>query len=163
MTERKPPGLTFESWIDKQIREATERGEFDQLQGAGQPIPAGPAEENWWLLNLLKREGLRADALLPEPIVLRRESEQIQETVRDLRSEREVRETVAALNERIVQYLRNPVGPRVPITPLRTDDIVATWRTDRDTARAARTPATPASAPQADYPERPWWRRIFGR
>ncbi|WP_405138842.1 DUF1992 domain-containing protein [Nocardia sp. NBC_01388] len=160
MTERKPPGLTFESWIDRQIREATERGEFDQLPGAGQPIPAGPADENWWVLNLLKREGLRADALLPEPIVLRREREQIQDTVRDVPSEREVRETVAALNERIVQYMRNPVGPRVPITPLCTDDVVDTWRTDRDEARAARTQAIPASTPPADHP---WWRRLFGR
>jgi hypothetical protein len=38
MTERKPPGMSFESWVDKQIREATERGEFDGLPGAGKPI-----------------------------------------------------------------------------------------------------------------------------
>lgn len=28
----------FESWIDRQIREAQERGEFDDLPGAGEPI-----------------------------------------------------------------------------------------------------------------------------
>ncbi len=33
MTERKPPGVSFETWIDKQIREATERGEFAHLSG----------------------------------------------------------------------------------------------------------------------------------
>ncbi|NED90626.1 DUF1992 domain-containing protein, partial [Streptomyces sp. SID11233] len=37
MTQRKPPGLDFESWIDRQIREAEERGEFRAL--AGKPLP----------------------------------------------------------------------------------------------------------------------------
>lgn len=41
MTERKPLGVSFESWIDKQIREATERGEFQNLPGAGSLFP-GP-------------------------------------------------------------------------------------------------------------------------
>ena len=31
MTERKPPGVSFESWVDKQIREAEARGEFAEL------------------------------------------------------------------------------------------------------------------------------------
>ncbi|SMC89901.1 DUF1992 domain-containing protein [Lentzea albidocapillata] len=44
MTQRKPPGMGFESWIDRQIREAQERGEFDNLPSAGKPLPgAGEA------------------------------------------------------------------------------------------------------------------------
>ncbi|GAT83553.1 molecular chaperone DnaJ [Streptomyces sp. F-3] len=39
MTERKPPGIPFESWVDRQIREAQQRGEFDRLPGAGRPLP----------------------------------------------------------------------------------------------------------------------------
>lgn len=31
-TERKSPGVSFETWIDRQIREATERGEFDDAR-----------------------------------------------------------------------------------------------------------------------------------
>ena len=31
MTERKPPGVTFETWTDKLVRLAIERGEFDNL------------------------------------------------------------------------------------------------------------------------------------
>ncbi|MVU76822.1 DUF1992 domain-containing protein [Nocardia sp. ET3-3] len=160
MTERKPPGLSYESWIDKQVREATERGEFDNLQGAGKPIPPGAADENWWLRNYLKREGASADALLPESIVLRRERERIQETVRDLTSENEVRALVTDLNDRIVQWLRMPSGPYVPIAPLKTDDIVAAWRSDRAAERAARPPA-PSASPRPRLGERPWWRRIF--
>ncbi|WP_037834016.1 DnaJ family domain-containing protein, partial [Streptomyces sp. NRRL S-481] len=37
MTERKPPGVDFGSWVDKQIRDAETRGEFDRLPGAGKP------------------------------------------------------------------------------------------------------------------------------
>ena len=29
MTERKPSGMSFTSWIDQQISEAEERGAFD--------------------------------------------------------------------------------------------------------------------------------------
>jgi hypothetical protein len=39
MTERKPPGMRYEDWIERQIREAQERGAFDDLPGAGKPIP----------------------------------------------------------------------------------------------------------------------------
>ena len=41
MTERKPPEITFASWIDQQINEAAERGAFDNLPGAGKPLPVG--------------------------------------------------------------------------------------------------------------------------
>ena len=39
MTERKPPEMTFRSWIDQQISEAAERGAFDNLPGAGKLLP----------------------------------------------------------------------------------------------------------------------------
>ncbi|MEC3914790.1 DnaJ family domain-containing protein [Nocardia sp. CDC160] len=163
MTERKTPGLSFESWIDKQVREATERGEFDNLPGAGKPIPAGAADENWWIRSYLKREGAAADALLPESIVLRRERERMPETVRDMASEAEVRAAVAELNDRIVQWLRMPTEPHVPIGPLKVEDVVETWRAERAAARAARSPGTSISPPVTrPTPERRWWRRLFG-
>jgi Domain of unknown function (DUF1992) len=37
MTQRKPPGTSWETWIDAQIRVATEAGAFDNLPGAGKP------------------------------------------------------------------------------------------------------------------------------
>ena len=36
MTERKPPGVSWETWIDRQIREGMERGDFDGLAGPRQ-------------------------------------------------------------------------------------------------------------------------------
>jgi hypothetical protein len=60
MTERKPAGVPWESWIDRQIRRAEERGEFDDLPGAGRPIPDldKPFDELWWVKDKLRREGL---------------------------------------------------------------------------------------------------------
>ncbi len=37
MTERKPPGTNWETWVDAQIRVAREQGAFDNLPGAGKP------------------------------------------------------------------------------------------------------------------------------
>ena len=39
MTERKPLGTSWESWIEAQIRVAQEQGAFDNLPGAGKPLP----------------------------------------------------------------------------------------------------------------------------
>ena len=39
MTQRKPLEHSFESWIEGQIRVAQEQGAFDNLPGAGKPLP----------------------------------------------------------------------------------------------------------------------------
>ena len=50
----------WQSDVDRKIREARERGEFDNLPGAGKPIPdlGKTHDELWWVKRLLKREGL---------------------------------------------------------------------------------------------------------
>jgi hypothetical protein len=47
----------FESSIDRVIREAMESGDFDDLPGAGQPIPgAGTVDdEGWWIRSWVER------------------------------------------------------------------------------------------------------------
>ncbi len=50
--------MEFESLADRLIRESIERGEFDDLPGAGKPI-AGldkPYDAHWWLKSFLDRE-----------------------------------------------------------------------------------------------------------
>ncbi|MGK8520126.1 DUF1992 domain-containing protein [Nocardia asteroides] len=173
MTERKPPKQTFESWVDKQIREASERGEFDNLPGTGKPIPgAGTVhDEDWWLRGYLRREGVGGDALLPPSLLLRRDIEHLPDEVRDLPTERQVRAAVSELNKRIVDWLRLPEGPFVPIAPVNADEIVAQWRTARSSARPKRERPTGATAaswrtPAAKVPPPPrrrWWRRWWGR
>ncbi|WP_430332126.1 DUF1992 domain-containing protein [Rhodococcus sp. ACT016] len=133
MTERKPPRATFESWVETQIRCAYERGEFENLAGAGKPIP-GYGGDDWWVRGYLEREGLSADDLLPEPLRLRKDIERLPETVRSARTEREVRDEVARLNRRVAVWLRNPTGPQVPIRRVDPDEVVERWRTDRASA-----------------------------
>ena len=165
MTERKPVGVDFESWVDRRIREATERGDFDALSGAGEPLPgAGNPyhDENAWLRDYLRREGVSGDALLPPSLLLRRDVERLPETVRDATSEREVRETVAELNRRIVDWLRMPTGPQVPIAPVDADTVVRDWR--KQATRAATATAavrSPDTARPGPAPGVRWWRRFF--
>ncbi|GAB3290818.1 DnaJ family domain-containing protein [Parasphingorhabdus pacifica] len=164
MTERKPPDISFETWVDRQIRTAQQRGEFDDLPGAGRPLPGldKPHDELWWLKNYLHREELSTEALLPTPVQLRKEIGRLPETTRDLRSEQAVRETVDELNRRIVDWLRTPTGPQVPIGPVDAEDIVEQWRRYRAQSRSTGTPARPAPQPAAS-PRPRWWRRVTRR
>jgi len=183
MTERKPRGVSFESWIDQQIREATERGEFDNLPGAGKPIAdLDKPYDQVWVRRHLEREGVPADVLLPTPLGLRAEAGRLRETVRDLPSERAVRDTVSELNQRIAAWLRAPTGPAVYVRPVDADAVVEQWRSDRTADRAARRAArTPpaaaarmsgartrstgadAAAASTGAPRSSWWRRLLRR
>ncbi|KAA2258052.1 DUF1992 domain-containing protein [Solihabitans fulvus] len=147
MTERKPAGVTFESWIDRQVREAEERGEFENLPGAGKPIPGldAPSDEHWWLRQKMRAEGLSADALLPPSLQLRKEIEALPGEVRGLATEQMVRSLVAELNVRVAAWLRMPSGPWAPIGRVDADEVVRQWRADRLAAREAQDAQAPAS------------------
>lgn len=127
MTERKPPGMPYESWIDRQIREAEERGEFDDLPGAGKPLPDldRPRDELWWVKKLVRREGIR---LTPDTLALRRDVERARRDLAEAGSEDEVRDIVAALNRRIRQVNAKPAsGPASDVAPLDPDEAVRRW------------------------------------
>ena len=100
MTERKPPGTSFTSWIDQQIHEAEERGAFDDLPGTGKPLPDRGENDDGldWVREWLRRENVSSEVMLPAPLRLRKESSRLAETVQDLGSEQEVRDVVADLN-----------------------------------------------------------------
>jgi hypothetical protein len=164
MTERKPVGVDFESWVDRKIREATERGDFENLPGAGKPLPgAGNPyhDENAWLRDYLRREGVSGDAVLPPSLLLRRAVERLPETVRGAASEHEVRETVAELNRRIVDWLRLPTGPQVPIAPVDADAVVREWREQAVRSDAPAAVRRPDIARPRPVPGVRWWHRIF--
>ncbi|HLU32880.1 MAG TPA: DUF1992 domain-containing protein [Natronosporangium sp.] len=126
-------GSRFESLIEQKIREAQERGDFDDLPGMGKPLPGWGTQDDelWWIRGYLQREGVSGEALLPTSLQLARQIERLPETVRDLPSEDAVREAVRELNERIAAYLRAPSGPHVPVRPVKVDEVVARWRADR--------------------------------
>ncbi|GAB2578038.1 DUF1992 domain-containing protein [Streptomyces capparidis] len=131
MTERKPPGVSFESWVDKQIREATERGAFDDLPGAGRPLPSlnEPYDELWWLRRKMRQEGVTC---LPPALALRKEAEDALAAVDRARTESEVRRILTAVNDRIAQALRRPPpGPPLNLKPFDVDRTVREWRERR--------------------------------
>ena len=133
MTERKPPGVGFATWVERRIREATERGEFDNLPGAGKPI-AGmdePHDELWWVKDKLRREDL---SYLPPTMALRKAAEDALLAVSRAGSEGEVRRIVAAINARIAEGNRKAAsGPPLNLAPYDVERVVAGWREQRST------------------------------
>ncbi|MFG3115966.1 DUF1992 domain-containing protein [Streptomyces sp. NPDC048197] len=128
MSERKPPGVSFESWVDKQIREATERGDFADLPGAGKPLPHldQPYDEMWWIKEKMQREHL---SYLPPSLVLRKEAEEAREAAANAPTEAALRRILAAVNERIRAALRTPLeGPPLNLVPFDIDEQARTWR-----------------------------------
>ncbi|MDT0266854.1 DUF1992 domain-containing protein [Streptomyces sp. DSM 44915] len=128
MTERKPPGTSFESWVDKQIREADERGEFRDLPGAGKPLPglSAPYDELWWVREKMARENLSS---LPPSLVLRKEAEDAHAAALAAPTERAVRRIVTAINERIAEGLRRPPeGPPLRLGLFDEEAVVRAWR-----------------------------------
>lgn len=121
--------MQFESWIDRQIREATERGAFDNLPGAGRPLQLSD-DEDWWIKAKLKREGL--EPALPAPLMLRREVESVQDSLADVRDESTARAILDDLNARIREhYRRGHAGPTVPIRLVDVPHELAIWRDRR--------------------------------
>lgn len=124
MTERKPPGVGFESWIDAQVRQARERGEFDDLPGAGKPIPDidKPYDENWWIKRKLRSENV---SLLPPTLKLRREAEDTLAEARTARTEKRARELLEGLNKKIREMNANVVpGPPLNLMAYDVDEFV---------------------------------------
>lgn len=145
MTERKPKGMSFESWIDRQIRDADERGLFDDLPGQGKPLNIRPTAGDGdfgqaWARDYALREGVPPEEFLPTPLRLRREIERLADVVPDMRSEQEVRDAVSDINRRVLQWRKIPVGPPVHVRLVNKDEMLTLWRTAQQdrAARAAR-------------------------
>ncbi|GGL17988.1 DUF1992 domain-containing protein [Sphaerisporangium melleum] len=129
MTERKPIGVSFETWVDRQIREAAERGAFDDLPGAGKPLPGqGEAHDDmWWIKRKLQEENLSFP--LPASLALRKEAEEALAAVARARSEDEVRAIVADINHKIIEGTRKAMsGPPLNLMPYDVEEIVQQWR-----------------------------------
>ena len=128
MTERKPPGVSFETWIDKQIRAAEARGEFDDLPGKGKPLPDldRPRDEMWWVRSWLKRENVD---YLPPTMQIRKDVDDARERIRQATTEAEVVAIVEAINEKIRHVNRTAVdGPPSNVYPLHLETVLEKWR-----------------------------------
>ncbi|MER7914878.1 MULTISPECIES: DUF1992 domain-containing protein [unclassified Streptomyces] len=134
MTERKPPGVPFESWVDKQIQDAQARGEFERLPGVGEPLPTeveSAYDELWWVKRKMAREGL---AVLPPALALRKEAEDALTAAYAAPSERMARKIIEDVNVRIRDMMfKPPPGPPLGKKPYDVEEVVTEWRRLRET------------------------------
>lgn len=143
---RKPPQVTFETWVDRQIRDGAAKGAFDDL-------PRGPIEltehhdEDWWIKKKIRDEGLE---VLPPSLILRRDIEQAVREARSAPTEDEARSRIEAVNDRIRAANRIAIaGPPVNLVAYDVDELLALWHA------AHPVDAAPEPAPAAIEPPRP--------
>ena len=135
MTQRKPLGTSWETWIERQIRVAQEEGAFDNLSGAGKPLPHldQDFDLNVWVRQLAQREQLSI-SVLPPALELLRKVEAEFAAIEKLDDEAAVRQRVAALNADIAKVNATVTeGPPTRLAPLDVDKAVARWRRTRAT------------------------------
>ncbi|WP_049578796.1 DUF1992 domain-containing protein [Streptomyces sp. SBT349] len=128
MTERKPPGVNFETWVDRQIREAEERGELARLPGAGKPLRGldQPYDDLWWVRGKMESEQL---SYLPPSLALRKEAEDAVAAAGRARSEERVRKIIEDVNVKIRAAIRRPPeGPPLGMGPIDVERVVREWR-----------------------------------
>ncbi|QFQ96874.1 DUF1992 domain-containing protein [Streptomyces phaeolivaceus] len=132
MTERKPPGVSFESFVDKQIREAEARGDFTSLPGVGRPLESDDTtyDELWWIKRKMAREGL---SVLPPTLALRKEAEDALATAAEAPSEHVVRKIITEINTKIREMMfKPPPGPPLGLKPYDVEKVVREWRERRE-------------------------------
>ena len=120
---------------DARIREAIQRGEFDDLPGAGEPLDLPDHHDpDGWLKSLARREGL---TMMPPSVQLRRDDAALDEQLDRLPSEMAVRREIEQFNERVIRArYQLPTGPPLITMPRDVEATVAAWA-DRRAARGA--------------------------
>ena len=129
----EPGRPAWESPVEKAIREAQERGEFDNLPGAGKPLPDFGDRDDlmWWVRRYAEREGLDLSPALPAPLQLRKEAASFPQSLVELRTEDSVREVLEDFNRRVRHERLRPPEPGMPqlLAPtVDVEDLVRQWR-----------------------------------
>jgi hypothetical protein len=141
--------------VETAIQQAIRRGEFDDLPGAGKPIPGlgDHHDPDWWIRRKIETE--RLTGLGPPALTLRVENAELDARLDDLSREEEVREVLEDFNRRVIEARRQLLGGPPVVTPTRdVDAALGAWR-ERRAARAA----TAAVPHETDAAPRRRWRR----
>jgi hypothetical protein len=149
-------------WVDLQVRRAMERGEFDNLPGAGKPIRGlgGTYDPDWWVKGLIEREKLTG--LLPPALALRKEDAELDGRLDKETTEAGVRRLVEDFNHGVVEARRQLLGGPPVITPTRDVDAeMQAWRERRDARRREQARLMAEMFPE--QPRRHRWRWPWGR
>jgi Domain of unknown function (DUF1992) len=164
MTTRKPSSVSFPDWVDQQIRTAAAEGAFDNLPGAGKPIPdiGAPQHELAWVASYLRREKVDIVDILPPALALAKEVEALPERLLTEPTEDAARRVVEKLNDRIAKAHAAPqVGPPVRVKIINIDAAIVQWRAGRAELLRLQDEAHPENASPVASDVSP--RKRFGR
>lgn len=143
--------------VEVSIEQAIRRGDFDNLPGAGKPIPGlgATTDPDWWIRRKIERE--RLTGLGPPALTLRTEYASLSRRLDELRTEIEVREHLEDFNRRVVEARRQLLGGPPVVTPtVDVQEWVDGWNQRR--AEAARRAAQQGETDQRRPPRWRFWR-----
>ncbi|MFE7225385.1 DUF1992 domain-containing protein [Nocardioides sp. NPDC057577] len=142
-------------WVDLQVQEAIQRGEFDNLPGAGKPIKNLDRDHDpdWWVKQLVEREQI---VVLPRSVQLRKDDAELDGLLDTQTTEDGARRIVEEFNERVIAARYGP--PEGPPLITMTRDVEATLDAWRE-RRAARVEAAKNARREQPPRRRRWWRR----
>jgi len=145
--------------VENSIQQAIRRGEFDDLPGAGKPIPGLGAthDPDWWIRRKIETEKLTG--LGPPALRLRVENAELDDRLDELSREAEVREALEDFNRRVIEARRQLQGGPPVVTPTRdVETDVAAWARRRE----ERVRAAAEAVTEPPVRRRRWWRRTTG-
>ncbi|OIJ24505.1 J-domain-containing protein [Nocardioides luteus] len=142
-------------WVDLQVQQAIQRGEFDNLPGAGRPIKNLDRDHDpdWWVKQLIEREQI---VLLPRSVQLRKDDAELDDLLDTQTTEDGARRIIEEFNERVIAARYGaPEGPPLITMPRDVDATLEAWRE----RRAARVEAAKNVRREQTPRRRRWWRR----
>lgn len=170
---RHPPMNPQTRRIEGAIEQAVQRGDFDDLPGAGKPLDLPATHDpDWWIKQRLAEDDVDRDALLPAVMLLRREHDALEDTLAAMPEEAAVREYAEDYTSRVLSdRVSNPMARQVAPT-LDADEAVEIWRRLRAQKQAEREHgAAGATGGGTDADDdgggrsfvARWWGRLSGR
>ena len=133
-----PTAADRAAYVETAIQQAIRRGEFDNLPGAGKPLPGlnGRHDPDWWIRRKIESEQLTG--LGPPALTLRSEDAALDDRLDNMHREQDVRAAIDDFNLRVKEARRQLLGGPPVVTQLRDpDDEVRAWH-ERRLERARR-------------------------
>lgn len=151
------------AWVDRQVRAAIARGEFDNLPGAGKPLRLPATHDpDWWVKGLIERE--KITGIAPPAVGLRAEDAALDAELDRMATEEQVREAVADFNRRVVEARRQLLGGPPVVTPTRDVEAeVHAWHRRRAERRAAARADEELHRQAGEPVRRRWWHALSPR
>jgi hypothetical protein len=148
-------------FVELTLKQAMRRGDFDNLPGAGKPLPnLHQTDPDWWIRQKIESE--RITGLGPPALTLRSENAGLDARLDAAPSENAVRDILRDFNSRVIEARRQLQGGPPVVTPTRDADAeIALWRERR--AERFRAIAAAREAVVADRAAMSWRERRRAR